>query len=372
MSGAMNINDYLKWRGDLRISPTRKFNAVDAMVLSRVSYLPFDRIQLTAGDALEDVTQKMLHLKREEFAWPDDYDFVRLVGESRRFGLMRVSDFVKRNDPKMEKQFSAVTIHISPKEMFLSYFGTDGSLYGWKEDFNMVFMDTVPAQIEAANYFRRLSRKYPWKRVRLGGHSKGGNVAMFAAVSAPDVRQHKIIQVYNFDGPGLSKKIAALDDGMLSILPRIQSFIPQDSVIGRLMEHREKFEVVKSTAVDMYQHDIYSWEVGPEAPVKATATKKSEFIDKTITKWMESATKEQREVFVKVAFEILEKSGAGNPIQAYEKWKSKLPAMIRSYREVPKEDRKVVVEVLRKLLEARKQASVEAASSNLQSTNRKS
>ena len=345
-----NINDYLVWRGDLKISHSHPFNTVDAMVLSRISYLPLHKISLKRSEPLWKIATKLLALKEEDFAWPDDVPLTELLQSSRRFRHMRVTDFVRQNDQKITKQFTAVTIHTSKSELYISFFGTDESLYGWEEDFNMTFMEKVPAQEAASDYVKHILRKYPWKLARIGGQSKGGTLSMYAAIMASDLEQHRLLSVYNFDGPGLSKKLLDCDTGWVRALPLIHSYIPQDSIIGRLLEHREQFTVVKSNAKTLFQHDIYSWEVSPTHPVTSKSTPKSDFIDKTITKWLQEASDEQRRIFVKILFEVLEDSHVGNPMKATLHWRSSLPAMVKSYRKINKEDRKIVNEVIKKLI----------------------
>ena len=190
---------------------------------------------------------------------------------------------------------------------------------GWKEDFNLAIMDVIPAQQEGVNYLKRMVMKYPFKRMRIGGHSKGGNVAIYAAVTAPDIVQRRMIQVYNFDGPGLKAEVEALDTGE-KVLKKIHSFIPQDSIIGRLFEHSEGFTVVESTSKNVYQHDIYSWNVERDSIVEAEATKRSVFIDKTLSNWIASAPIEDRKVFINGMYDIFDNNGINTPMDLIDNW----------------------------------------------------
>ncbi len=253
-----NLLDYLKWRGDLRISSAHPLNDIDAMIFSRISYLPFNKIPFHPNSSISSALKKMQSLDKSAFNWSEDRNLVDLLIESPRFKYLRLLFYRRENDSSVAKQFSAIAIRFSARDFFLSFLGTDGTIYGWREDFNMALGAEVPAQAEAKKYLYDFYRRHPLSSLYLGGHSKGGNLAVYAAVTAPDKIQHRIKKVYNFDGPGLSKELLKQDLGF-SILPRIESFIPQDSVIGRLMEHREKFTVVKSVAKDLMEHDIYSW-----------------------------------------------------------------------------------------------------------------
>jgi len=168
-----NINDYLIWRGDIPIIPGAEFNEIDSMILARFSYLIFDRIDLKEKEKIESISKKMSIFENDEFNYNGDRDLIINLGESTRFRDMIATDYVKNNDKEVEKQFSAITIHISDDEMYLSFLGTDKTILGWKEDFNLSFMKNIPAQIEGLNYLNKIAGKYPNKRIRIGGHSKG-------------------------------------------------------------------------------------------------------------------------------------------------------------------------------------------------------
>ena len=144
--------------------------------------------------------------------------------------------------------------------MYISFMGTDMTIYGWKEDFNMAFMENVPCQILGKKYLEDISKKYHNKKIRIGGHSKGGNVAVYSAITSSEKVKKRIVKVYNYDGPGFNKNIIdkyETDD----ILEKIETYIPQDSIIGRLLNHKEKKTIIQSIEKGILQHDIYSWQV---------------------------------------------------------------------------------------------------------------
>ena len=347
--------DYLRWRGDLKISRKNPFNTVDAMILARVSYLPLDRTRIANGETLGDVAERLKRLTTKDYRWKDDEELVQLLTESRRFRDMKIENFVLDNDEELEKQFSAVTIWAKPRLAYISYLGTDSTLYGWKEDFNMAFMDEVPAQTAAVAYFKRFTWRHPFTRIILGGHSKGGNLAIYAAVMASDFKQLRIKKVYNFDGPGLRKKLADKDAGR-PVIQKIESFIPQDSLIGRLLEHREKFTVVKSNAKMLLQHDIYTWEIEEAEPVKSVSTKKSDFNNRALTKWLENVGEDERKVFINTCFEVLKKSQVGNPMTLALTGIKNVPALVNAYSDLDKEARKNITAMVKTLLRAYYQA----------------
>ena len=231
-----NINDYLDWRGDIAISSDYEFNEVDSIILARFSYLLFDKIDLKENETIESISKKMKKFPNEDFNYNGDKDLITKLGESKRFKSMKVSDYVKNNNFEAEEQFSAITVHLSDNEMYLSFLGTDGSIIGWKEDFNMSFMENIPAQISGKKYTEIVANKYPNKRIILGGHSKGGNLVINTAVKCGEKIQRRIDKVFNFDGPGFTSDFYELQD-YKAVEDRIYSFYPEFSVVGMIFHH---------------------------------------------------------------------------------------------------------------------------------------
>ena len=347
-----NINDYLRWRGDILIDKNYPFNELDSLILARFSYLLFHKIEMEDKVTIESIAKKMEKFKNEEFLFNGDKELITNLGTSNRFKNMIVTDFARHNNKQAEKQFSAITIHVSKKEMYISYIGTDDTLYGWKEDFNMAYMDEIPSQKEGAKYLRDISKKYPRKRIRVGGHSKGGNIAIYASVCANSKIKKKIIKVYSYDGPGLNKKVAEAkcnDDFML----KVRSYIPQDSIIGRVLEHKEEREIVKSIEKGIMQHDIYSWQVTrDDFEIMEGVTKNSEYINKTINNWLESTTSEQREVFIDIVFELLNGVLTGRVEDFLGGWTQNIPKISKKYKKLPDESKKSVTSMIKEFIKA--------------------
>ena len=336
-----NINDYLKWRGDLSLS-SDAFNEVDSMILARFSYLIFNEINLLPQESIESISKKMNHFKNDEFRYNGDKEMISLLGKSERFKNMIVTDFVEHNDITSEKQFSAITVHISDDELYVSYLGTDNSIYGWKEDFNMAFMQHVPAQAEGKEYLENIANKYPNKRIRLGGHSKGGSVAIFASIFTNKEIQNRIIEVVNYDGPGLEKEVLQKVKGN-EIFSKLHTYIPQDSIIGRILEHEEKCTVVESTEKGIYQHDIFSWQVlGKQLITLDAPTSGSEFINKSISQWLKSTTPEQRKIFFDGIFEIFYSSNMNTFSELSSTLSKNIPTFIKTYQGISEKDKKII------------------------------
>ena len=342
-----NINDYLLWRGDIPFSKKYPFNEIDSIILARFSYLIFDKIEMNRKETIESISKKMRDFENEEFRYNGDKELITYLGESKRFKNMIVTDYVQTNDKEIEQQFTAVTIHISEKEMYISYIGTDSSIYGWKEDFNMAFMENVPCQIEGKKYAEKIAKKYRNKKIRIGGHSKGGNVAIYSAITVEKQIQDKIIKIYNYDGPGFNKNIFDKYEND-EIINKIETYIPQESVIGRILNHKEKTTIVLSTEKGILQHDIYSWQILKNDLIKVEKnTNISENIDKTLTDWLENTTNEQRKIFIDAVFELFYSTEADTFIEIYNNLRESIPKILKKYREISEEDKKIITDMIK-------------------------
>ena len=267
------------------------------------------------------------------------------MGESVRFNDMKVTDFVLHNNEEIEKQFGAVTIHYLENQMYISYMGTDASLVGWKEDFNMSFMDQVPAQAEGLSYLTKVCVKYPGRRLRLGGHSKGGNVAIYAGMNAPLWIKRAIISVDSFDGPGFSHKQVKEHEGD-PILGRIQNYIPQDSVFGRILEHGEKSQIVQSDEKKLMQHDIYSWQVVKDHMVHLQELgEEGDMLYQIFADWLKESTPQMREVFVDGMFKLFASANAETFSGVRKAMMHNIPQVWKTYRDFPEEDRKTLIKM---------------------------
>lgn len=342
-----NINDYLLWRGDIPISTKFGFNEIDSVVLARLSYLRFDKIKMNNKETIGSISNKMKDLDNEEFRYNGDKELITYLGEASRFNEMMITDYNENNEKDIEQQFGAITVHISDKEMYISFIGTDSSIYGWKEDFNISFMDSVPCQIEGKKYLEKIAKKYPEKKIRIGGHSKGGNVAIYSAITAPKDIQNRIIKVYNYDGPGFNKNIIKKYKTS-SILKKIETFFPQDSVIGRIMNHEEKCTVTLSNEKGIYQHDIYSWQVLKDDLIKSeNLTDASEILNQTLNDWLDNTTPEQRKIFFDGIFELFYATEANTFGEISKSLSKSMVKIFKTYKEIGEEDKKTINSMLK-------------------------
>lgn len=309
--------DYLDWRGDLRFCDVGLCE-VDSLILSLISYLDFDEIVPTEskGGSITYLEAMRAYLKKKggkpflgKFFPKESMSLAVKAAKTRRFAGIRLSHYISETDTDTTKQFAAVTFRISRDKYFVAFRGTDDTLVGWKENFNMSFMLPVPAQIAAAEYFDRVAESINGK-FYLGGHSKGGNLAVFAAVKSKESSKEKILTVFSNDGPGFDKDFINGED-YRQVKSLLRTIVPQSSVVGMLLEHEEDYEVIKSTATGLLQHQGHTWEVmGGSFLHLDTVTESSKLIDEKLKAWLGAMTPDEREAFADTIFDTLSATNA--------------------------------------------------------------
>ncbi len=306
--------DYLVWRGDLTFEKDA-FNAVDGAILAQFAYIPFEYLKTPLPDGFTSIQELCANALSDtdlskDRRWKESDD--RLLAEmakSRRFGKLGVGFCSSRLDEKMQTQFFAVTIRLDDELFYISFRGTDNTLVGWKEDLNMSYLCPIPGQEMAAAYLKRISQKVNG-RLMLGGHSKGGNLAVFAGAFCGKELQDRIFAIFNYDGPGFFDNILQTDD-YDRICPKIHTYVPQFSVVGMLFERKEKYTIVHSTQSGFLQHNLYSWDIlGKQFVHLKTVTNGSRFVDSTIKDWAKDMTPEQFESFAETIYKVLSETNA--------------------------------------------------------------
>lgn len=345
-----NIIDYIEWRGDLSFENS-PINEIDDIIFARFSYLPFKYIELKEIDTIENIALEMKDLDIENYLWNDDKVFLQKIGNCKRFKDIKVSDYIEIFDEAAEKQFAAITLWIQKNQKYISFRGTDSSLVGWKEDINMGFKKDVPSQKEAVKYLSSMAEKYKDDLI-IGGHSKGGNLAVYSAVFCKDSVKNKIERVINADGPGFDKSVI-LTDNYKKILNKIQTYIPQSSIVGRLLEHEEEYQVVKSIQKGIMQHDIYSWEIEPTKLIRIpTVTNNSEIFNGIVSDWLKNTTPEQRENFINMIYEIIMETQARRTSDFRVETAKKIGIILNGYINVNPEDKKEIEHMVKLILES--------------------
>lgn len=313
-----NIFDFIDWRGDLSFEQD-PFHEVDAAIFSAVSYVELDKIvsedpaeQILLKDAFEKFQGYLNEPKYRNLGRVIPDEVLLLFGKMskcRRYASLRMSAYVNHVDEQSEEQFAAVTFQNDKGELYIVYRGTDDTIVGWKEDFNIAYMDVIPAQEAAQKYLSGVSAVLKGK-IRLMGHSKGGNLAIYSAVRCGKRIQKRIEGVYNMDGPGFLPEFLSLGDYQ-AISDRAFWYLPHESMIGTLLCHGTNEYVIKSTNRGIMQHDFFSWEVmGKELLKEDSLSKESLIVHQAIDQCMKKLTVAQRKQFVSIVFDALETTEA--------------------------------------------------------------
>ena len=309
-----NLFDYIAWRGDLSFAQC-PVCAVDSLVFAALSYANLEVLvpdgfpSLPLQEAAEALMARPDHGKmvRSE----NDGKFLLTAARSPRFRSVQVCCCRAKTLEDLETQFGAMAFLLPDGSAFLAFRGTDLTLVGWKEDFNMSFQDIVPAQTEAAEYLKEFAAVFDGP-LYLTGHSKGGNLSVYASATASLDVQERIRAVYNYDGPGFGQSMMG-SEGYLRMIPRIQTYVPESSIIGMLLEHEEPYSAVKSTQVSIFQHDVFTWEIlGPNFILAPGVDAHSRQMNVAIKTWLEGMSRQERMDFVDTLYSILSVGGAKN------------------------------------------------------------
>lgn len=306
-----NIISYLKWRGDISFQE-RAFCEVDNLILSELAYLDFSGIVPSPSEKGDITIEEAAgnYEQQNKTASVDAFPptLIKALAVSRRFKKAKLSKFTDITDEAEQTQFSALHIKLEDGTVYIAFRGTSDEIIGWREDFSLSYQ-IMPAQRQAARYAEETMDK-PNMKYRLGGHSKGGNLALYAALCCKSEKQEQIIQVYSNDGPGLCPDIINMSD-YEKIRTKVVRIIPEFSLIGKLFEQDKADLIVKSSVSGAMAHDGFTWEVkGDRFTSCSKSSPESRFFNDVFDTWITSASMEQRKVFTKDFFDALEASGA--------------------------------------------------------------
>ena len=303
-----NMLDYLRWRGDLELTRD-PFGEVDGLIFSELSYF---RLESVPSLALPVPLKELPSLLRgRDFAKSrsaeQDKTLLELLASGRRFREALLCEYTHELDDNIGMQFAAMTFLLPDQTLFLAFRGTDGTLTGWKEDFSMAFSPAVPAQQMAQDYTASIAGQIDLP-LRLGGHSKGGNLAVYAAATVPEEVRRRIRSVWTYDGPGLNPEVFH-SASYAAVEERIHSYVPEASVIGMLLMHPEKYVTVKSDSGGIAQHYPFTWQtMGPSFVHARELTEGSRSMENATAQWLRSVSESERREFVDALFRVLETS----------------------------------------------------------------
>ncbi|MDD3186530.1 MAG: Mbeg1-like protein [Anaerostipes sp.] len=333
----------------------KEFCVVDSLILSQVAYFKMDEIVpglsfFTKGIKIKDLFlreyfHRMFHQVRDR-NWNER--LITALASSPRFRDITLKFYVDDVSIQKEQQFSAVVFLITKQVAYVAFRGTDATAVGWKEDFNMAFMKTIPAQREALRYLNVVA-KWTRRRLILGGHSKGGNLAVYAGSMCHPRIQSRINAIYNHDGPGFSKGFFA-SSKYQRIEDRIHKTVPESSLIGMLLESQGRYYVVKSVeSGGIMQHNPYSWIVeNGDFIYTQHVSDKSKHMDIVLYQWIQNMSISERKRFATILYELL---SANEGLAMVSKFSMKdLIALGMTVKDMDTDTRNHLVDTIKKLV----------------------
>ena len=351
-----NIFDYLAWRKDVPFSVS-PFNEVDGLVLSELIYADFSGGVTEEGGKLplSEVRNRFWQRHTKEEIMAED-SFTKMAPflmddmvDGARFAGTQVSWYYDVVDTAADIQLAVATFWLPDGTAFVAFRGTDSTIVGWKEDFLLSYLPETEGQRRAAAYMDAhfSDADIP---LRVGVHSKGGNLAVYAAVSACPAVRKQIQAVYCNDGPGFLEAFTQ-SEAYREMLPRIICIVPEESMIGTLLSNEAYQHVVKSSAVSIIQHDGFSWQVlGPRFVEAEKRSEGSYLTENTLRAWLRGINENDRRLFVGTLFGLLESTGAQTIPQLKQDMVGALANMKKMLDNTPKEDRDAVWAIIAKLL----------------------
>ncbi len=329
----------------------------DSLVLCQLSYLKFDGMVPGVRENKASVTLKELqqHHDYEKLFADVRYEEVNralLEGmlEGRRYSELKLNCYVNIVEKQWETQFSAVTYILGDGTAYVAYRGTDESIVGWKEDFNMAFLSPVPGQEYSVGYLNSVAERIGCP-LYVGGHSKGGNLAVYSAMNCREKVQDRILRIYSMDGPGFRPEVLERC-GYNKIADRVTKILPQSSLIGMLFESDTNYQVVASKSFGLAQHDPYTWLVEEEhlKHVEDILDRRKR-MDNTLNTWILSLDEKQLKTFVDTLYEVISASKADNLIEFTAEWKRSMNGIVAALKEVDEETAKILKTVIKALFE---------------------
>jgi hypothetical protein len=339
-----NMVDYLAWRGDIPFEAS-PWNEIDGLLIATLSYLDFHGTRDPQGWTLEEMARIDLLQEGTSSSFSARKAVFEGMAKSVRFRNCRLHHAIAMTDAEIGIQFSAMCLDLPDGSTCVAFRGTDNTLIGWREDFDMAYTTRVPAQEAAILYLTRAAALSK-RKLRLAGHSKGGNLAVYAATFARKKTQDRIEGIWSFDGPGMNRETSQKEE-YLRIKDKIHSFVPQTSIIGMLMDYYEPYTVVRSTASGISQHDPMSWQIyGPQFDTLPSIDQTAMVTRETLHEWLRNSTPEQRASFVDALFSMAESTKAKKMSELTGEKLKTLLTMVGNRKDVDPETRRVFTRLM--------------------------
>lgn len=345
-------------------------NRLDILALTEIAYLPFNG--LVTSDFVAENALRLDHLAEQFEATyhgdtpnlsvtitPDRIKLLQLLKKAKRFKAIKAFAYRDDYDKKEEKQFAALTYKIGQDKLVTIFRGTDDTIIGWKEDFHMTYMTEIPAQQSATEYLKKMMDKSK-QTIYVAGHSKGGNLAIYASSHMSAENQKRIKRIIAYDSPGVHPSVIQ-STGYQAIKDRIQPIIPQHSIIGMLLETPEHAEIVESKAFGLLQHISFTWEIdGHDFKRAAALTENSIQIDETLKTWTASLNEEELKHFFDLLFGIFIDAGIERINDFTVDTPKKINLLMQQQQNLTDQEKDMLNTLFRRLIDTRYQIWKEA------------
>ncbi len=357
-----NMLDYIKEFGHVSFEE-RAFSEIDALVLTELEYLPLEKVVPSDENGenfvtVKEIAEYMKEHKKQLFdenpmmMTPERHEVSQIIADAPRFQSMKFFGVVSEWDKDTTKQFAAITVEVEPGVRLVIFRGTDDTLIGWKEDFLMTYSPLVAAQTDAKEYLAKQASLWDGD-LMVSGHSKGGNLALYAAATQVEDVQLRIVDIFCFDSPGLSRSVLETK-GYQNIVPLAMRYIPQDALVGLMLESEVPYVIVKSNAVGAMQHSAMTWGIEDGQFIKVEKlTKNSLLNDQTFKKWTESVSDEGLELFWNVFFELLFTAGIETVNDVYGQFMHYVQEFLKAAGKMDEEKRELLTRVALLLVSTR-------------------
>lgn len=331
------------------------FNPVDSLVLSSLVYLDFDLVDFdnpsgTKPVPLIDILRFIPTENLIATSWlknaNETPEFLSACAKSRRYRDLGVCLYAKEQSDSIDKQFAAATFTCSGMEPYVAFRGTDGSVVGWKEDFALSYKDVIPSQRSAGAYLSGVASFFTDEHLRVGGHSKGGNLAEYAVATLHKDVFPRIEAVYNHDGPNFLNPPSPryLSNEYQTIRHK---YVPESSIFGMLLEDSVHLHYVASNAVSFFQHRPLSWLVGKRDFVyRDDQSQSAQFFDEALDSWLRSCSVEQRDAFLTTIFELVEETDCKSWSEFQRKLPQNLAKVLKGTRNLDAQTKEAIYETL--------------------------
>ena len=336
---------------------------IDILVLTEIAYLPFDEIvsssfeEKTAislnqlGKEFETIKEKE-HKNNPFMITKERIQLLDVVSKSLRFKDVKVFGFMNDIDDELTKQFAAVCYQWEEESRWIIFRGTDESLTGWKEDFMMTYSDLIPAQTDAIEYLRKQAELFSGS-LNISGHSKGGNLSLYASAMQEEDIQHRIQQIYCWDAPGVHRSILNTE-GYQRVVSKAKRYIPQDSIVGLMLESQVPYHIIESQGSGISQHSALMWNIEDDHFVELTElTRNSQLTDQTFKQWTEVVSDEDLKLFFDTFFELIFEMGVETVNDVYYNFRMYMRQFFEKAYQMDTEKREILLRVGRLLFQIR-------------------